>query len=118
MIEIGKINRLTIAKKLDNQCYLDGGELGELVLVDVANAARQIGDNVEVFVYIDGKNQTVATTQKPKAQVDEVAWLKVVSLSHAGAFLDWGLPKICFAVQRTKRQAGGGALLSSAFVSG
>lgn len=93
MIELGKINRLTISKKLDNQCYLDGGELGELALVDIQNTARQIGDNLEVFVYIDGKNQTIATTQKPKARVDEVAWLKVVSLSHAGAFLDWGLPK-------------------------
>lgn len=114
MIEIGKINRLTIAKKLDNQCYLDGGELGELVLVDVANAARQIGDNVEVFVYIDGKNQTVATTQKPKAQVDEVAWLKVVSLSHAGAFLDWGLPKdllLPFSEQKGKLVEGRSCLV-------
>lgn len=114
MIEIGKINRLTISKKLDNQCYLDGGELGELVLVDVANAARQIGDNVEVFVYIDGKNQTVATTQKPKAQVDEVAWLKVVSLSHAGAFLDWGLPKdllLPFSEQKGKLGEGRSCLV-------
>lgn len=114
MIEIGKINRLTITKKLDNQCYLDGGELGELVLVDVANAARQIGDNVEVFVYIDGKNQTVATTQKPKAQVDEVAWLKVVSLSHAGAFLDWGLPKdllLPFSEQKGKLVEGRSCLV-------
>jgi Uncharacterized protein conserved in bacteria len=114
MIEIGKINRLTISKKLDNQCYLDGGELGELVLVDVANAARQIGDNVEVFVYIDGKNQTVATTQKPKAQVDEVAWLKVVSLSHAGAFLDWGLPKdllLPFSEQKGKLVEGRSCLV-------
>lgn len=114
MIEIGKINRLTISKKLDNQCYLDGGELGELVLVDVANAARQIGDNVEVFVYIDGKNQTIATTQKPKAQVDEVAWLKVVSLSHAGAFLDWGLPKdllLPFSEQKGKLVEGRSCLV-------
>lgn len=114
MIEIGKINRLTISKKLDNQCYLDGGELGELVLVDIANAARQIGDNVEVFVYIDGKNQTVATTQKPKAQVDEVAWLKVVSLSHAGAFLDWGLPKdllLPFSEQKGKLVEGRSCLV-------
>jgi predicted RNA-binding protein (virulence factor B family) len=27
------------------------------------------------------------------AQVDEVAYLKVVSINYVGAFLDWGLPK-------------------------
>jgi predicted RNA-binding protein (virulence factor B family) len=43
------------------------------------------------------------------AQVDEVAWLKVVSLSHAGAFLDWGLPKdllVPFSEQKQKMTEG------------
>jgi len=92
MLELGKINTLTVSDRRDNQLYLDGGELGEIALADKdVNPAK--GENLEVLVYIDGKNQTIATTQVPKAQVDEVAWLKVVSLSHAGAFLDWGLPK-------------------------
>lgn len=94
MIELGKLNTLTIASQRDNQCYLDGGELGEIALAEAGiPAGKQVGDSLEVFVYVDGKNQTVATLQKPKAQADQVAWLKAVSLSHAGAFLDWGLPK-------------------------
>lgn len=94
MIELGKLNTLTIASQRDNQCYLDGGELGEIALAETEiPAGKQVGDSLEVFVYVDGKSQTVATLQKPKAQADQVAWLKAVSLSHAGAFLDWGLPK-------------------------
>ncbi len=35
----------------------------------------------------------VATTDQPLAMVGEFAWLKVVSVTDVGAFLDWGLPK-------------------------
>ncbi len=94
MIELGKLNTLTISKQRDTEVYLDGGELGEIALADKEPPANcQVGDSLPVFVYIDGKNQTIATSQIPKVQVDEVASLKCVSLSHAGAFLDWGLPK-------------------------
>ncbi|OAI18214.1 GntR family transcriptional regulator [Methylomonas lenta] len=110
MIEIGKLNSLTISKKRDNEVYLDGGELGEIALADKeAPANCEMGDSLQVFVYIDGKNQTIATTLVPKVQVDEVAWLKVVSLSHAGAFMDWGLPKdllVPFSEQKTKMVEG------------
>jgi len=94
MIELGKFNTLTIVRKRDNEIYLDGGDNGEIALIDKEVAGEpQVGDPLKVFVYIDGKNQLLATVLTPKAQVDEVAWLRVVSLSHAGAFLDWGLPK-------------------------
>jgi uncharacterized protein len=35
----------------------------------------------------------VATTQKPKAQVGEFAYLTVAAVTDVGAFLDWGLDK-------------------------
>ncbi|OQW75291.1 MAG: GntR family transcriptional regulator [Proteobacteria bacterium ST_bin11] len=94
MIELGKSNILTVVSQRDNQYGFDGGELGEIALADTdAPDTLKVGDTVKVFVYIDGKNQTIATLQTPLAQVDEVAWLKCISLSHAGAFLGWGLPK-------------------------
>lgn len=113
MIELGRLNTLTITDKRDQQLYLDGGELGEIALAD-KEVDGQAGDSLQVFVYIDGKNQTIATTQIPKAQVDEVAWLKVVSLSHAGAFLDWGLPKdllLPFSEQKGKMVEGRSVLV-------
>lgn len=113
MIEFGKLNTLTISNRRDNQIYLDGGELGEIALAD-KDVKGQVGDSLRVFVYIDGKNQTIATTVIPKAQADEVACLKVVSLSHAGAFLDWGLPKdllLPFSEQKGKMVEGRSVLV-------
>ncbi|BBL59507.1 CvfB family protein [Methylomonas koyamae] len=110
MIELGKVNALTVLSRRDNQYYLDGGEWGEIALADTQPVTDlPAGTKVEAFVYIDGKGQTVATLQMPLAQAGEVAWLKCVSLSHAGAFLDWGLPKdllLPFSEQKGKVSEG------------
>lgn len=110
MIHIGKFNTLTVCKKNDAEVYLDGGDNGE-ILVKSKKMPRsiEVGDTIDAFIYTDGKGQLVATTQSPLAQVDEVAWLKVVSLSHAGAFLDWGLDKdllVPFSEQKYKMVEG------------
>ena len=51
------------------------------------------GDRIEVFLYTDSEDRPTATTEKPLAQADEFACLRVVSVTKDGAFLDWGLPK-------------------------
>lgn len=105
MIDIGKFNALKITGVSNEGIFLDGGDLGEIALLDKALNNNGVGDELNVFVFIDGKNQLQATSRKPYAQVDEVAWLRAVSLSHAGAFLDWGLPKdllLPFSEQKTK----------------
>ncbi len=110
MIEIGKFNTLTISRKRDTEIFFDDGDGGEIALDDKESVlAGKIGEKLKVFVYIDGKNQLIATLKTPKAQVDEVAWLRAVSLSHAGAFMDWGLPKdllVPFSEQKTKMVQG------------
>jgi predicted RNA-binding protein (virulence factor B family) len=42
---------------------------------------------------VDSEGHLAASTKIPLAQVDDIAWLKVVSLNYVGAFLEWGLPK-------------------------
>lgn len=110
MIHIGKFNTLKICRKRDSEIYLDGGDSCEIPLrhQDVREK-YQVGNGLEVFVYSDGQGNLLATTQTPLAQVGEVAWLKVVSLSHAGAFLDWRLPKdllVPFSEQKQKMVEG------------
>jgi predicted RNA-binding protein (virulence factor B family) len=51
------------------------------------------GDVLEVFLHTDSEDRPVATTEKPLAEADEFASLRVVSVTTTGAFLDWGLPK-------------------------
>ncbi len=94
MVELGKLNTLTVIKAVDFGLYLDGGDDGE-VLLPVRNvpAGVMVGDDIEVFIYLDSEDMLIATTDTPKAMVGECTVLNVVEVNQIGAFLDWGLPK-------------------------
>jgi hypothetical protein len=94
MVEIGKINTLEVVRETDNGFYLDGQELGEILMPHkfITDEVRSAGW-ADVFVYSDSEDRMVATTENPYAMVGDFAFLKVVSVSKFGAFLDWGLPK-------------------------
>lgn len=93
MIRPGSIQTLTIRDIQPGFALLDEG-----ISIPKKELPRQIktGDPVEVFVYHDSDNKLVATTNKPKAQAGDLATLKVVDMTKAGAFLDWGMPKDLF----------------------
>jgi predicted RNA-binding protein (virulence factor B family) len=58
---------------------------------------------------VDSEGHLAATTKTPLAQVDDIAWLKVVSLNYVGAFLNWGLPKdllVPFSEQHHEMEVG------------
>ncbi len=93
-VEIGKINTLRVVKIVEFGAYLDGGDRGEILLPKNTmpdNCA--VGSSIEVFVYFDSESRIIATTRRPYAMVGEAAYLKVVSTSSFGAFVDWGLPQ-------------------------
>jgi len=94
MVEIGKINNLQVVKILDHGIYLDGEELGEILMPSrYVPDNCEVGDELEVFIYLDSADLLLATTETPYVMVGECAYLKVVDVNQAGAFLDWGLPK-------------------------
>ncbi len=95
MIEIGKYNTLTVVKDLDFGLYLDGGEdLGEILLPRrYVPLNCSIGDELEIFLYLDSEDRLIATTEMPDGIVGEFAYLEAVSVGKIGAFVDWGLPK-------------------------
>jgi predicted RNA-binding protein (virulence factor B family) len=111
MIEIGKINTLKVVKEVDFGLYLDGGdEFGEILL-----PTRYVADDMEVdhfvdvFIYNDSEDRIIATTDEALAEVDEYAYLKCISVTKFGAFLDWGLAKdllVPFKEQATEMQEG------------
>jgi predicted RNA-binding protein (virulence factor B family) len=105
MAEIGKINHLYVIKELDFGIYLDGGDLGEILMPrQYVPEGTQPEDMIDAFIYLDSEDRLVATTLKPKAMVEEFALLKVVSVTQVGAFLNWGLPKDLFVPFREQRQ--------------
>lgn len=109
-IKLGKFNSLTILKEVDFGIYLDGEEEGEILLPKrYVPANCQIGDKIEVFVYLDNEERLIATTQTPLAQVGEFAYLEVAWVNQYGAFLKWGLMKdlfVPFREQKVKMEVG------------
>jgi predicted RNA-binding protein (virulence factor B family) len=111
MINIGKINKLKVVKQQGADVYLADSISGKKVLLadNKLPANCQVGDTLDVFVYVDSDGHLAATAKKPLAEVGDVAWLKVVSLNYVGAFLDWGLPKdllVPFSEQHHEMEVG------------
>lgn len=94
MVDIGRMNTLTVMREADFGVYLDGGELGGILLPkkEVPQGCK-LGEQLEVFIYLDTDDFVVAGINPPLAQVGEFASLKVVEVNRIGAFLDWGMPK-------------------------
>lgn len=96
MALIGRFNSLQVVKHTDFGLYLDGGADGEILLPRryvPKDEPSEVGDWLNVFLYLDSDDRPIATTLKPKAQVGQFASLKVVQINRIGLFLDWGLPK-------------------------
>lgn len=98
-IEIGKIQTLTVVKKVDFGVYLaPEGKEEEKVLLPARQVPEEcrIGDGVEVFVYRDSRDRLICTTARPRLCLGEVAVLTVAQTGKFGAFLNWGLEKDLF----------------------
>ncbi|KAF1054005.1 MAG: Conserved virulence factor B [Stenotrophomonas maltophilia] len=96
MAAIGRFNSLQVLKHTDFGLYLDGEAHGEILLPRryiPKDEPSEVGDWLNVFVYLDSEDRIIATTQRPKVQVGGFASLKVVEVNRIGLFLDWGLPK-------------------------
>lgn len=94
MIALGTLNTLTVKKQVKFGFYLDGLSWGEILLPNnVAPAGLEIGQALQVFLYLDSEDQLIATTEKPAIMVSQVAMLPVVAVTKVGAFLNWGLKK-------------------------
>lgn len=103
-IKLGRMNRLTVVKSVDFGLYLDGGREGEILLpARYVPKDTHIGDELDVFLYLDSEERLIATTEHPKAMVGDFAYLQVAWVNNFGAFLDWGLMKDLFVPFREQK---------------
>jgi uncharacterized protein len=94
MTNIGRINKLQVLRSVDFGLYLDAGELDSVLLpIRYVPAGAKVGDWLDVFIYHDSEDRLIATTETPFVKVGECAYLKVISTTPIGAFVDWGLSK-------------------------
>ncbi|MBQ8502491.1 MAG: GntR family transcriptional regulator [Bacteroides sp.] len=109
-IELGKFNTLKVIKEVDFGLYLDGGEEGEILLpTRYIPQGCKLGDELNVFLYLDSEERLIATTLTPLVQVGQFAYLEVAWVNQYGAFLNWGLMKdlfVPFREQKMKMQVG------------
>ena len=93
---MGEYNVLKVIKEKPMGIFLDDGDIGILLPKRFVPAGTKIGDEIKVFLYHDGEDRPIATTQKPFGILGDIVRLKAVNVTHQGAFLDWGLMKDLF----------------------
>ena len=98
-MRLGEYQKLKIIKKVDFGVYLaerEDDELRVLLPYKQVPEGAALGDEIEVFLYKDSKDRLIATTNRPKLALGELAVLRVLEVGKIGAFLDWGLEKDLF----------------------
>lgn len=106
MIKLGDYNTLTIIRRAEQGLYLEGDEQsGDILLPNryIPEGAK-IGQDIEVFIYLDQDERLIATTERPLAKVGEFAWMECAWVNEYGAFMKWGLMKDLFCPFREQKQ--------------
>lgn len=97
MLEIGTYTKLTVDRIKSPGAYLINDEDEDVLLPNkYVSEDLQVGDQIEVFIYLDGEERIVATTENPYIKLNDFAVLKANNVNKIGAFMDWGLEKDLF----------------------
>ncbi len=105
MIKVGEYNTLKVIREVDFGLYLEDGAEGILLPKRFVPVNTGVGDEITVFLYHDGEDRLIATTQKPRGILGDIVKLRAVTVTPQGAFLDNGLMKDLF-VPKSKQQQG------------
>lgn len=99
MLELGKKQKLTVINSAKQGVYLaENKESKDKVLLPTKQCDDNlsVGDEIEVFLYLDSEDRIIATIREPMLTLGNIAVLTVSSVTKIGAFLDWGLEKDLF----------------------
>ncbi len=109
-MEIGKINTLVAARPTEYGFILIDEEENEVLLPNAYLSKDVVlGEETDVFIYLDSEDRVVATILNPKIKLGEFGYLEAIDVNSYGAFMDWGLPKdllVPFAEQGRKMEVG------------
>lgn len=99
MIKIGKRQTMVVNNFASVGLYLDAGtgEPKDNILLpnnEFEGMDINVGDELDVLIYLDSEDRPVATLKKTAAVVGTLARLEVTDINpDIGAFMDWGLKK-------------------------
>ncbi len=87
MLTLGQTYTLRVLKMTEQGAYVDGENLGEILLpTKFCPPDLAVDSELSVFVYQDSESRLIVTTQIPKVQVGEFAYLKAVANTDFGTF--------------------------------
>ena len=97
MIKLGEYNTLYILRETDPGLYLGDSDGNELLLPHKYKPENfEVGDEIQVFVYLDNEERPIATTLEPYLTLNTFGYLHCSDVNKYGAFMDWGLEKQLF----------------------
>lgn len=97
MLDLGTYHTMTIDRDTTPGLFLKDDKDNEVLLPNKYKPENfEIGDEIEVFIYLDHDERPVATNLKPYVKLDEFGYLRCAETNDLGAFLDWGLEKHLF----------------------
>lgn len=96
----GNVVVLTAVRENEMGVFLDAGtgNTKDDILLHKAQQTSEIrkGDEVKVYLYLDPKGRLTASMRLPKMRVGQVARVKVINTTRAGAFVDIGAERGVF----------------------
>lgn len=106
MIQLGRKNTMRAERRVDFGMYLTAPDYPDRVLLPERYVPEglNIGDDIEVFLYLDNEERLIATTDEPVAQAGEFAYMRVRQVNQYGAFLEWGIMKDLLCPFREQKQ--------------
>jgi len=103
-LQLGKRNQLKVLREKDHGVYLEGGDIGDILLPKrYVPAGTKVGDVLDVFLYLDQEERLIATTEHPLIEVGQFAYLECAWTNEYGAYLKWGLMKDLFCPFREQK---------------
>lgn len=121
MLKLLERQTLTVINKAEQGIYLgeDRYSTDKVLLPkkQVPDGIR-VGDELEVFLYLDSKDRMIATVRQPLISLNKVAMLKVAGVTKIGAFVNWGLEKDVLLPykQQTKKVKEGEDVLCALYI--
>ncbi len=100
VLKPGSVVTLKAVRASDLGVFLDAGtgNTSEDILLHKAQQAHEvaIGDEIEVYLYLDPKGRLAASMRLPQMREGQVARVTVINISRDGAFVDIGAERGVF----------------------
>lgn len=97
---VGDVAELTVARLGEAGAFLDAGtgNTSDDILLHRHQWAHpvQVGDKVKVYLYLDAQNRMTASMKLPKMREGQLGYVKVLSVTRQGGFVDVGAERGVF----------------------